>query len=51
MTTDLRQSIQDTFMVDIHEHIIKEADYVDNGRDVIQALFHILNSNLQIRDS
>lgn len=40
MTTNLHQHIQDTLMVDTHEHIFKEAAYVENGPDVIQALFH-----------
>lgn len=40
MATDLEQHIQATPLVDTHEHIFKEADYVENGPDVIQDLFH-----------
>jgi hypothetical protein len=40
MTTDLAQHIQATPLIDTHEHIFKEAEYVGNGPDVLQDLFH-----------
>jgi uncharacterized protein len=39
MMTDLSQHIQDTTLVDTHEHLHKEADYTGNGPDVLQDLF------------
>ena len=40
MTTDLAQHIQQTSMVDTHEHLRKEADYVEaGGPDILQSLF------------
>src|SRR5690349_17732047 len=39
MLTDLRQHIQATTLVDTHEHLRKEADYTENGPDVLQDLF------------
>jgi predicted TIM-barrel fold metal-dependent hydrolase len=38
--TELAQHIQATPLADTHEHIFKEADYVENGPDVLQDLFH-----------
>jgi len=40
MTTDLSRHIQQTSMVDTHEHLRKEADYVGtDGPDILQSLF------------
>ncbi len=39
MTTDLAQHIQQTALVDTHEHLRKEADYVEQGPDILQSLF------------
>lgn len=39
MPTDLAQHIQTTPMVDTHEHLRKEAEYVDAGPDILQSLF------------
>jgi predicted TIM-barrel fold metal-dependent hydrolase len=38
--TDLAQHIQATPLADTHDHTFKEADFVDNGPDVLQDLFH-----------
>ena len=40
MSTDLEHHIQTTPLVDTHEHIRKEPEYVTNGPDVLLALFH-----------
>src|SRR5262245_1147005 len=37
--TDLRQHIQETTLIDTHEHLNKEADYTEHGPDVLQDLF------------
>ncbi|MAS37607.1 MAG: hypothetical protein CL610_26665 [Anaerolineaceae bacterium] len=37
--TDLAQFIQDTPLIDTHEHLRKEQEYVDNGPDVLADLF------------
>jgi predicted TIM-barrel fold metal-dependent hydrolase len=39
MTTDLSLHIQETPLVDSHEHLRKEADYVEKGPDILQSLF------------
>jgi predicted TIM-barrel fold metal-dependent hydrolase len=39
MTTDLSQHIQQTPMVDTHEHLRKEDEYVERGPDILQSLF------------
>jgi predicted TIM-barrel fold metal-dependent hydrolase len=39
--TDLAQHIQTTRLVDSHEHMAKEDEYVNNGPDVLSALFGI----------
>ena len=39
MPTDLTLHIQNTRLVDTHEHLRKEADYVDDGPDLLQSLF------------
>jgi predicted TIM-barrel fold metal-dependent hydrolase len=39
--TDLAQHIQTTRLVDSHEHMVKEDEYVNNGPDVLSALFGI----------
>jgi len=39
MSTDLSQHIQATRMVDTHEHLHKEAEYVEQGPDILQSLF------------
>ena len=39
MTTDLAAHIQDTPLVDTHEHLKKEHEWVDNGPDILQDLF------------
>ena len=38
--TDLARHIQATPLADTHEHLLKEADFVENGPDVLQDLFH-----------
>lgn len=38
--TDLAQFIQQTPLADTHEHIRKEAEYVEHGPDVLQDLFY-----------
>ena len=37
--TDLSQHIQETTIMDTHEHLRKEADYTEQGPDVLQDLF------------
>ena len=39
MTTDLAQHIQQTRMVDTHEHLRKEVTFVEEGPDILQSLF------------
>ena len=39
MATDLRQHIEDTLLIDTHEHLRKERDWVENGPDILQDLF------------
>lgn len=39
MPTDLAQHIQTTPLCDTHEHLRKEAEYVENGPDLLQNLF------------
>ena len=39
MYTGLTHHIQETALVDTHEHLRKEADWVDEGPDVLQDLF------------
>jgi hypothetical protein len=41
MTTDLAQHIQVTPLIDSHEHLYKEADYVHKGPDVLADLFGV----------
>jgi predicted TIM-barrel fold metal-dependent hydrolase len=37
--TDLSQHIQETTLMDTHEHLRKEAEYTENGPDVLHDLF------------
>ena len=39
MATDLAQHIQTTPMVDTHEHLRKEPDWLEDGPDILQDLF------------
>ncbi|MCZ6633557.1 MAG: amidohydrolase family protein [bacterium] len=39
MSTDLAQHIQETPLVDTHEHLNRESEWTDNGPDVLQDLF------------
>src|SRR5262245_55104393 len=39
MMTDLSQHIRATTMMDTHEHLRKEAEYTEQGPDVLQDLF------------
>ncbi|MCC6169462.1 MAG: amidohydrolase family protein [Caldilineaceae bacterium] len=39
MPTDLALHIQETRLVDTHEHLRKEAEYVEQGPDLLQSLF------------
>lgn len=39
MATDLAQHIQQTPLIDTHEHLRKENDWVENGPDILQDLF------------
>ena len=39
MTTDLSQHIEDTLLIDTHEHLRKERDWVEDGPDILQDLF------------
>ena len=34
-----RQHIADTLLIDTHEHLRKERDWVENGPDILQDLF------------
>ena len=38
--TDLARHIQATPLADTHEHLFKEADFIDNGPNALQDLFH-----------
>ena len=38
-TTDLTHHIQSIRLVDTHEHMKREADWVENGPDILQDLF------------
>ncbi len=39
MLTDLAQHIANTRLVDTHEHLRKERDWVADGPDILQDLF------------
>ena len=39
MTTDLAQSIEETALIDTHEHLQKESNWTDRGPDILQDLF------------
>lgn len=39
MTTDLAQSIEETALIDTHEHLQKESNWTDQGPDILQDLF------------
>src|SRR5690242_279062 len=39
MTTDLAHYIASTPLADTHEHLRKEAEYVERGPDIVQSLF------------
>ena len=39
MATDLCQHIADALLIDTHEHLRKERDWVENGPDILQDLF------------
>ena len=39
MTTDLHHHIQNTKLIDTHEHLYKEAEWVEGGPDVLADLF------------
>ena len=39
MPTDLAQHIQETPLVDTHEHLEREPEWVENGPDILQDLF------------
>ena len=39
MPTDLAQHIQETPLVDTHEHLEREREWVENGPDILQDLF------------
>src|SRR4029079_19434517 len=39
MPTELAEHIQRTPMCDTHEHLRKEADFVEHGPDILQSLF------------
>ena len=48
-TTDLEQHINDLPLIDTHEHLSKEANYVENGPDVLQDLFdHYTRADLAV---
>src|SRR6476659_4467866 len=49
MPTDLSQVIQQTPMVDTHEHMRKETEYVEQGPDLLQSIFqNYLPSDLMV---
>jgi len=49
MATDLSQFIQQTPMVDTHEHMRKETEYVEQGPDLLQSIFqNYLPSDLMV---
>ena len=39
MTTDLRRHIEETALVDTHEHLRKEPEWLNDGPDILQDLF------------
>ena len=39
MPTDLARHIQETALVDTHEHLEREPQWVENGPDILQDLF------------
>ncbi|MEE3258339.1 MAG: amidohydrolase family protein [Candidatus Latescibacterota bacterium] len=39
MATDLYQHIDNTLLIDTHEHLHKEREWVENGPDILQDLF------------
>ena len=39
MTTDLARSIEETALIDTHEHLQKESNWTDQGPDILQDLF------------
>ncbi len=39
MTTDLKRHIEETALVDSHEHLRKESEWLNNGPDILQDLF------------
>src|SRR5579859_8187286 len=39
MTTDLAEHIQQTTLIDTHEHLNKETTYVERGPDILADLF------------
>ena len=39
MATDLYQHIENTLLIDTHEHLRKERDWVEDGPDILQDLF------------
>lgn len=39
MATDLSQHIENTLLIDTHEHLRKERDWVEEGPDILQDLF------------
>ena len=39
MTTDLSNHIQSVKLVDTHEHLQKEPEWLNNGPDILQDLF------------
>ncbi len=48
MTTDLEHHMQHSPMVDTHEHLYHEDDYIHNGPDILQELFgHYILTDLK----
>ena len=39
MTTDLKRHIEETALVDTHEHLRKESEWLNDGPDILQDLF------------
>ena len=39
MATDLSQHIENTLLIDTHEHLRKEREWVEDGPDILQDLF------------
>ena len=49
MTTELAHHIQSTPLVDTHEHLRKEAEFVENGPDILQSLFqNYVSADLEV---